>query len=175
MLRKLFTLLTALVAFAMTPLWAQSPQSFDWTASVTITPFLSWTVTSNLAYGAHFATEGSLRSGMSNHAELACTTDPGNSFSASFVLPSTLARVGGGGSVPITYEAESARLYDGGANELVFNPSTGTTGFISASGILNLQLGHGLRSGSQDAVVVNLAGAPSGSYSGVITVTLSIL
>jgi len=169
------TLLPALVALLFaTTLQAQSPQSFQWSASVTITPSLNCSVTRNLDYGTHFATEGNLLSSASNYAELMCTTDPGNAFNVSFVLPSSLTRVGGGGSVPISYGVFSARLFDGAASESQFDPSTGITGYVSGSGTLALSLGRDVRGDTDDAVTVHLAGAPTGSYSGFITVTLAI-
>lgn len=173
MFRRITTLLALLVGIT-TSAWAQSPQSFQWNASISITPFLSCTVTQHLAFGSHFASEGSIRSTGSNYAELMCTTDPGNALSASLVLPSTLTRAGGGGSVPITYEARSLRLADNAGSEQNVNPSTGTPSFISGSGIIAVSLGRDFGGGDQ-SVAINLTGSPAGSYSGVITITLSVL
>jgi len=173
MSRKILTLLALLVGIT-TSAWAQASQAFQWNASVVITPSLNCTVTQHLTFGSHFSTEGAVRSTGSNYAELMCTTDPGNHVSASLVLPSTLTRAGGGGSVPITYEARSLRLADNASSEQNVNPSTGTPSFLSGTGIIAVSLGRDFGGGDQ-SVVVNLTGAPAGSYSGVITITLSVL
>ena len=171
-MRRIITLALALVCWT-TAANAQSPQSFQWTASVVVAPFLSCAVTKNIEYGTHFRTAGVLSTDLSNFAQLNCQSDPGNIVDVSFTLPSVLTKAGGG-SVPISYGANSAKFSDG--TLLPFNPAAGLSGHTisSSDGSFALLLGFTGIVGNDEAVTINVGSAPSGSYSGTITTTIAV-
>jgi hypothetical protein len=157
-----------------------SLQSCDWSASVTVTPFLTCTVDVHgnaFNFGAHPRTAGELHSSESNQIDFTCQIDPPGQVSVSFTLPSVLTRVGGTETVPISYGVESARLYDGNQRQnigLSFHPSTSVL-FTPTTGILDITLGENGPNIPEAAVIVNISNASAtGTYTGVGTVTIAI-
>jgi len=163
-----------LLLIAAVPLVGQaSSRSADASASVTITPVLTLTKTVDLSFGSHFALDGIVAS--TAPARWEGSSDVGSHLSASFVLPSTLARVGNGDpGVPISFGNESA-LFGTTGTSLFFNPNTGLADFgpVASSGTYFVELGLG--SAASQAASVNLTGHRPGTYSGVITLTITVL
>lgn len=172
--RTLATAVAFLVVTA-TALCAQSPQSTDVTATVTIDPFLSVVTANNIDFGSHFASVGVVATSAANFGEVNCTTDPGNAIDVSFALPAVLDRVGGGDpGVPITFGITSARLVDQGVAETSFDPAVGVTGFVISTGTCQLDLGLPNLDPPNDVISVDLTGHASGTYTGTLTVTFAV-
>jgi hypothetical protein len=166
-------IMAALLFIATNPLVAQTSRSADASATVVITPVLTLTKTVDLNFGSHFNSEGIVSS--SAPARWDGTTDIGNHISASFVLPSTLARIGNGDTgVPISFGTESAQAIHS-ATSMSFNPATGLADFgpIPAPGSFNIQLGTG--SVASNRAAVDLTGHRPGTYQGIITLTVTVL
>ena len=171
-------ILAVLVLCACTaPAFAQSStRSADATATVVITPTLTLTKTKDLDFGAHFATEGIVRSSSSIYAAWAGTTDTQNDLSMTFALPTFLQRIGNSQQVAISYGQESARYTNqaGGVN-LRFNPATGLphTGAV-VGGNFTVWLGNDSGFGGE-LVSIDLTGHGPGTYQGTITLTVNVL
>ncbi len=169
-----FIAAAALMVLAVTPLVGQaSSRSADASASVTITPVLTLTKTVDLSFGSHFASDGLVPS--SGPARWDGSSDVGSHLSASFVLPTSLARIGNGDpGVPITFGNESA-LFGTTGTSLFFNPASGLADFgpVASSGTYFVELGIG--SAASQAASVNLTGHRPGVYQGVITLTITVL
>ncbi len=168
-----FTLLFLAAVFTV-PLAAQTSRSADATATVTIPTTLTLVNVRGLDFGSHFASEGSVSS--INGADWTGTTETGNRLAFSFTtLPSSLHRAGGDGvdgPVAISYGTSSARVTSAVPN-INFNPATGLSSYTATSSSFELDLGAG--SNPSDKVSVNLTGHSPGTYSGVITLTVTVL
>jgi hypothetical protein len=155
------------------PLGAQLSRSADATASVSIPASLTLMNSVGLDFGTHFASEGVIIA--SAPAQWFGTTDPGNNLSFSFVLPASLAKVGGGGNgpVPITFGSTSAAAFTTDRPDATFNPAAGFSGYtVGSDGTYGLYLGATAGSGR---VSVDLTGRSPGNYQGVITLTVTVL
>jgi hypothetical protein len=175
-LRTLLAVLALLFGAVMTTeLRAQSPQSVDLNASVTIDPFISCTANRHLEFGPHFAREGVIASSGSNYAALTCSTDPGNVLNISFAAPSSLTHQSNGSSVPITYGGRSGRIKaSNGTGDQRFAPAGGLAGYTSSTDQFTISLGEVVGTDLAEKVTVDLTGRPRGTYSGVITVTIAV-
>jgi hypothetical protein len=172
-------LLCALI-FTTTPAQAQAcsgtsvSASCTWTASITVQAVLSCSVLQHFAFGSHPSSVGTVAGVETNTGRIRCQTNPGSALNVSFTLPTVLTN--GPFSVPISFGTESARLYaaDGSSGPVTaFNPATGFTGFqVSADGVAVLALGENGPNNEAAEVVVNIAGAAAGTYSGVIVATI---
>ncbi len=168
-----FITVVALLFIAATPLVAQTSRSADASATVVITPVLTLVKSVDLSFGSHFNSEGIVAS--SGPARWDGTTDAGNHISASFTLPSTLARIGNGDpGVPISFGNESAQATHS-AISMAFDPNAGLADFgpIPTPGSFNIQLGMGNVPSNRAAV--DLTGHRPGTYQGVITLTVTVL
>jgi hypothetical protein len=163
---------TTILLCTAAPLAAQSPRSADASATVSIPIALTLTNTAGLDFGSHFALEGVIAA--PSAAAWFGTTDAGNNISFAFVLPSSLARVNGGGNgpVPITFGAASAIAFSSGGTDQTFNPAGGLASYRVPAGDFGLYLGSG--AGAQ-GVTVNLSGRAAGTYQGTITLTVTVL
>ena len=162
-----------LLLIAAVPLVGQTTsRSADASATVVISPVLTLVKTVDLDFGSHFNSEGIVSN--STPARWEGTTDIGNHISASFVLPSTLARVGNGDAVPISFGNESA-LIGQGVSSAFFNPNTGVGDFgpVASPGSFFVQLGIG--SSASNRAAVDLTGRRTGTYVGVVTLTIVVL
>lgn len=173
---RFFTRLITMVALlfiAATPLVvAQASRSADASATVVITPVLTLVKTVDLDFGSHFNSEGIVAS--SAPARWEGTTDQGNHLSVSFLLPTSLQRVGNGDAVPISFGNESAQAIHS-LSSSPFNPTTGVADFgpIPAPGTFSIQLGTG--SAASNRAAVDLTGRRPGTYVGVVTLTVTVL
>lgn len=169
--------ISSIITFAAMALVAPAASqslSRDATATVEILArSLTLEKTRDLTFGSHYASEGAIRSGQANHARWDGTTEAGAPISIAFSLPPELTRDGGGDAVPITFGSLSARADNG--LSAPFNPSGGVYSFNAASD------GHffvflGAAEGSDDdVVIVTLTGHQAGTYSGTITLTVTVL
>jgi hypothetical protein len=91
-------------------------------------------------------------------------------LNVSFTLPTSLSRVGGGGSLPISF-CSTCAIYrinsDNPSGGVTFNPETGAHN-LSITLLSNIYFWLG-------AVVSPTVSQPAGSYSGTVTITLAIL
>ncbi len=174
MLHKFRRFLLALVLLVLTPavLEAQSPQTVDVNAIVSITPFLSCVNVGNFDFGTHFETEGVITSDGS-YGALACTTDPGNTMEVTLSLPAVMDN-GTGGTVPILYGILAGAFADIGGVIVRYDPTTPVSLDI-LSGAASWSLGN--RGGGPDehVVSIDLTGAPIGDYTATIVATIAIL
>jgi hypothetical protein len=163
---------TTIVLFTAARLAAQSPRSANAPATVSIPISLTLTNTAGLDFGSHFASEGVIAA--PSAAAWFGTTDAGNNISFAFVLPSSLARVNGGGNgpVPITFGAASAQAFASGRLDQAFNPAGGLASYTVPAGDFGVYLGVG--AGAQ-GVTVDLSGRAPGTYQGTITLTVTVL
>ena len=171
MLKKLLSLLV--LSVIATSAWAQTSQSASRSLSLTIVPFLTVTGTRDISFGTARRIDGPLFSSATNYAEWTVDTDPGNSVSISFTLPTQMIN-GAATSFPValTYGAASAYI-DQNASQ--FSPATGLGNDIVPNGHAVLRLGfpqHG--TGTDELVKADISNAKSGSYTAVVTATVSV-
>jgi hypothetical protein len=167
-------ILLFLAAVFTAPLTAQTSRSADAAATVTIPTTLTLVNVRGLDFGSHFATEGSVAA--TTGADWTGTTETGNRLSFTFTaLPTSLHRAGGDGAdgpVVITYGTSSARITSAVPN-INFSPATGLPSYTATSSTFELDLGAG--SNPSDKVRVDLGGHSPGTYSGTITLTVTVL
>jgi len=162
----------SLLAVAVTPLAGQTSRSANAPATVTVVPVLTLTNDVGFDFGSHFSSDGTVPSSATNFASWSGTTNPGNSLSLSFLVPSALAK-SGSPSVPFACGTSSA-IVQGTATTSAFDPNVGlpNTGSVGGAGTFSVQLGKG--SGPQ-ACTVNLSGSATGTYTGTVTLTVTVL
>lgn len=153
-------------------------QSSDATASVVIAANLALTNTRGISFGTVFSSAGIVRTTNANSAEWDGDIDPGNRISLSFVLPSGLSRVGGGGngSVPFSCNTISGGFVFGGdQGDLEFNPYTGVSSYnVGASNDFRVALGRE-NSVPNYGCQIDVSGRTAGTYQGTITLTVTVL
>src|SRR5690348_5552651 len=176
-MRRIFSLVFLALAFVATLGNAQTSQSVSRQLSLTITPFLVCSGTRDIDFGSHTRRDGPLFTGATNYAEWQCDTDPQNSISITFTLPSAMTNPQATGlPVPLTFGTQSAFITQ---NATQFNPSTGLANdVVPAPGHTVIQLGkpQALGSGSVDELVkadiANASTQGGGHYSATVTVNV---
>lgn len=177
-------LTAVLVASAATaaPLAAQCPNgtcSADATASVVIEKFLQLATSSNLAFGSHFANEGTVTTAQSGtFARWAGQTDVGNSVSVTLAVPTTLARLGGGGLSPVDFACgATAGRVGNSIFDVRFDPASGLSNFgpVGGAGAFNVDLGWAQGGPASNGCTIQINGRSPGTYLGVITATVTVL
>jgi len=180
-----FTLAVAALAIgavAARPVAAQCPSgicSADAAASVVIEKFLTLATSSNLAFGSHFANEGTVTTAQTGtFARWAGQTDVGNSLSVSLVLPLTLTRVGGGGASPVDFACgNTAGRIGNSIFDVRFDPASGLSNFgpVGGAGEFNVDLGWAQGGPASNGCTIQINGRTPGTYLGVITATVAVL
>jgi hypothetical protein len=177
-------LTAVLVAFAAltAPVAAQCPNgicSADAAASVVIEKFLTLATSSNLAFGSHFANELTVTTAQTGtFARWAGQTDVGNSLSVSMVLPTTLARVGGGGLSPVDFACGTSSGRIGNSIfDVRFDPASGLSNFgpVGGAGEFNVDLGWAQGGPASNGCTIQINGRTPGTYIGIITATVAVL
>jgi len=129
--------------------------------------------------GAHFASAGVISSDQSHYAAWSGFTDPGNRFRVDMVLPTALAKVGGGGNGDIPFSCGTASLYVANTTLVsAFDPHVPATfGPVTPPGDYVLRLGWqgGLPGDPRALCSVDLTGRSAGTYSATITATVTII
>jgi len=169
-MRRIIAFLFLLAA----PLWSQTSQSIDASETVVVAPMLTLSKSQDITWGTHFAQEGDVFSSTTNYAAWLGQTDVGNHLSVVVSAPLALNKQGGTGSVPVSYGATSAEI----TNDIIvnrFNPATGIPNFgpVGSPGTFTITLGKGAT--AADQVTVHLSNAQRGTYSGLITLTVTVL
>lgn len=170
-----FVTIAALVLVA--PLAGQGSQSADARAQVVIQPAFSLHNFTGLDFGTHFASDGKVANQSiatwSLHIEpIAEPVD----VSFAFTPEPKLTRDGGVDFVTILYGATSGLLSGGAGGFQQFNPATGftTTLNVATQGDFEVNLGSH-QAGVDDFVTVDLTGKAAGTYTGIITLTVTVL
>lgn len=171
-MKRLTAVLAALGAVSVATLAAQT-QSAGATASVTVASQLTLVKTQDMAFGSHFASDGTVLSGGSVQADWSGTTSPNpRPMDFSFVIPASLSD-GIGHNVPFSCGSISAVLSASPNPVTEFNPASGTSGYVMGSAT-SFTVSLGSVATASQACAVNLSGAPAGAYSGTITLTVTI-
>lgn len=152
--------------------------SLSFSASVSIASTLSCSVTrSSLDFGNHFRGEGHIGSTEANALRARCVLDPSiGTIDVSWNLPSVLSD-GRGHTLPISFGAESLRIYDCDGSCGVAqgtNPSVPRS-FNVTSGFATLALGEngpGIPAGEVSVDLTNATAA--GTYTGIVTATVAL-
>jgi hypothetical protein len=172
-MRKILTLLVALVAFATTA-WAQTSRSVSAPMSLTLAPFLSCVNDGGIAYGTVTRSAGSVSTSASNFAQWTCDADPNATLSYTFTLPASMTNPAATGlPVPLSFGSTSAFV---NCNGTVFNPATGLANDICPGGHVVIQLGVPKGNGASDLVTANVSNASpagGGQYSAVIVINVT--
>jgi hypothetical protein len=152
-------------------------QNSDATASVVIAANLTVTNTRGMDFGTVFASAGIVRTTNATSAQWSGLVDPGNQVNATFAIPSSLVRAGGGGSAPFSCNTISGAMIfgstDGGQRE--FNPYVGSGPYLVSPGN-DFYVALGNENSVPDyGCKVDVTGRPAGSYTGIITLTLTVL
>jgi hypothetical protein len=162
-------------AFAA-PLTAQT-QGADATASVVIAANLTVTNTRGMDFGTVFSSAGIVRTSNANSAEWDGDIDPGNSISVTFTLPSALLRQGGGGNGDVPFSCNTISggfLFGGDGGDREFNPYLGSGPYLVGGNDFRLALGRE-NSVPDYGCKLDVTGRSSGTYTGIITATVSVL
>lgn len=164
-------ILSAVALLALAPAVAVA-QSDDAIASVTVAGDGNVTVINTA--GLSFGIQPSGAIVHSSDVPTAASWNVGFNQAADYVmtfsLPSELA-TGTGLSVPITYGPTSA---SSPALEFPFDPATGIGVAVPVDGIfVDILLGADVQGDGTGDVSVNLVGAPAGTYTGTITLTVA--
>jgi hypothetical protein len=174
MLRKTFTLLAVLVAFASATVSAQSSSSTSNSIALVITPFLSCSPTRGIDFGTARKIDGPLFTSSTNYAQWDCTTDQGNSINFTFNLPASMVNPAATGlPVGLSYGSSSAFA---DANGVRFNPASGLANDIVAnpSGHVIVTLGQPASGGQADLVRADLSTARAGNYSATVVLNVTV-
>lgn len=144
-------------------------------ASVTATVLSSVTTSklTDMTFAPAFASAGIVNS--ATPATWSGATDVGNGYTVAFTLPSVLNRAGGG-TIPFACPNPSAKIsgFNGGPDLLV-NPNITTTvsSVQNTTGTFSITLSHNM--GISNPCTVNLTGALPGTYTGTVTLTITVL
>ena len=169
-MRSRYALPLFLLVAAAVPAAAQNSQSVPATASVNLLASLTLTKVSDLNFGNHFASEGTI---YATGPAWSGTTDVGNAFSVSFAIPSVLTKAGGA-TVPFGCGSTSGTLQGTGA-DLTFDPNVGVASATQgSSGQFGVLLGV-FTADPTGRCSTTLTGKPAGLYTGSITLTVAVL
>lgn len=173
MTRRIMYLSVAL-ALVHGPLLAQS-DSDDASASVQIVGTIDVVTTENIDFGPHSKIDGVvLSSAIPTRAGWAVTLDTFHDIQIDFVLPGQLIDGSGGSVLPLQYGPTAAHLMDGFA-DVTFDPASGFQLNDVAPGF-EVYLGEdNNRDGSGNVTVDVTDGVTGLTYTGVITMTVTIL
>lgn len=170
-MRALRLLLIGTIGAALPP--AVDAQSADASATVTVvSQGVTVVPTADLDFGDR--TRGSIvrSSQVPTAAAWSVTYDVPGDFLVSFTLPSTLTQ-GFTGSIPISVGNTAATITSAGTT-LAFDPHVPISIGGSAGEVQLIELGRDFIGDGSGDVIVDLTGAPDGTYSGTITLTYAV-
>lgn len=165
----------AVVVLLILPSMARAQSdSDDITATVTVLAAVDVVGLANLDFGAVLQSSGEVRSSdipTVGEWSVGSLPNPGG-YQVSFTLPAALDN-GLGDLIPITFGSESGVIRQDGGAPGVFDPA-----FPVASGghnSLQVTLGEDVLQNGAGDVIVDVGNVPTGTYTGVITMTVNIL
>jgi len=171
MTRKLHYLAVAAALLFPCSALAQS-DSDDATASINVVATVAVTATGNLDFGTWPTGARVASSDVPARAAWSVALDASHDVQLSMVLPPWLTGTGGVNRVPLTYGLRSGRY--AGTTNMLFDPATGTT-ITAADANFEVILGEDFNADGTGDVLADLTSAVADSYSGVITLTVTIM
>lgn len=171
MKRALFTAVALLTLGG--GLAAQNQQSASAQASITVLSPISFSKSSDLAFGTVLSSAGVISAATATQARWDGLGTPGHNVSVTFSLPTVLTRIGNTSTIPIQFGNMSATFLAQGGTPVQFDPAGGLFGFtlINTGGFSVTMGGASVTSAASD-IQVNVGGAPAGTFVGQIVCTV---